>query len=122
MTTTVQQLIDDIANSLTPYCRECGAACCNAGRIALDQKSAKFFAKKINHNGFDVIDLESGCEHLKNGACAIYPDRPQTCRQFPLFLRHKTLFVATCCPAIPRIERRLRALTASHPVLKLVYQ
>jgi len=122
VTTTVQQLIDDIANSLTLYCEECGAACCNAGKIALDRKSARFFARKISHNGFDVVNLENGCEHLKDGRCAIYPDRPDTCRQFPLFLRHKTLFVATCCPAIPRIEKRIIALKESHPGLKVIYQ
>lgn len=120
MTTTVQQLIDDIANSLTPYCKECGAACCNAGKIALDRKSAKFFARKINHNGFDVINLENGCEHLKNGACAIYPGRPVTCRRFPLFLRYKTLFMATCCPAILKIAPGIKALKESRPELKII--
>ena len=122
----MQAAISALADSLSSYCKdECHAACCRRGRIVLDASEAAFFKRKVvRPDALELVDLTSGCEHLRTDRCSIYSDRPQVCRDFPLFLRHKTLFVSTTCLAVDAgvLDEGLVTLKKDHPSLHIIRQ
>ncbi|MFA6073187.1 MAG: hypothetical protein WC758_03675 [Candidatus Woesearchaeota archaeon] len=105
--------------SLSHYCyTECNARCCRVGYILLTAKEVIVVQgnhkKKLEmipvhtetNNDAQVLHLGSkldGCPNLQNFKCIIHknPDRPKTCKDFPLFiLKNKTIRVTYECPAV----------------------
>ena len=89
--------------SLSYYCMyECKAMCCRKGYITLSIKEAinilgslpKSVIKEI------TIDLSEGCPKLKDNKCTIYKERPQICRDYPVFVKHSAVHLSEKCPAV----------------------
>ena len=121
----MEQRISALANTLSVHCLSCQALCCRTGRIALQPRDEPHFVRKVTQaNGLVVVDLKGGCEHLRDGRCAIYAQRPEICGSFPLFLRYRTLFVAQACPAVKNgvLDAELESLKKDFPELKIVRQ
>lgn len=122
----MQEHVSAAANALSTFCSgSCHAQCCKRGRITLSPaEAARFEHKQARTDGLCTIDLSKGCEHLESDKCAIYNERPRVCRDYPLFLRHKTLFVAAACPAVEQglLEQPLAELQTAYPELRIIRQ
>ncbi|MGV8169264.1 MAG: YkgJ family cysteine cluster protein [Candidatus Nanoarchaeia archaeon] len=105
--------------SISKYCyEECNARCCRTGYLLLTPKEVVVVQgtheKKLEmipaHTKLDenaqVLHLESrhnGCPNLQNFKCIIHknPERPKTCKDFPLFIWKDKVIMVTCeCPAV----------------------
>lgn len=70
-------------------CRECDGTCC---RTFIDvklswpeyQRLKELGAVRLEFSlmGRYLLTIENGCEFLVDGRCAIYEERPDTCRRF----------------------------------------
>ncbi|MBN1275319.1 YkgJ family cysteine cluster protein [Candidatus Woesearchaeota archaeon] len=121
----MQERVDALASSLSDHCLACESSCCRTGRILLQPKDEPLFKNKnVRADGLVIVELAGGCEHLSNGRCAIYENRPDVCRHYPLFLRHKTLFVAESCPAVKQglLDKELASLQRDFPELRVIRQ
>ena len=64
--------------------------CCHYNRVPLNSFDlARFEIAKIDANlmydeGKHYLVTEGGCQFLKDGACSIYKNRPDVCKQFPI--------------------------------------
>ena len=70
-------------------CRECDGACCRAfPSVKLSwpeyERLKCLGAHRLDFSltGHHQLIIENGCEFLMQGKCAIYADRPDTCRRF----------------------------------------
>ncbi|MFP4118891.1 MAG: YkgJ family cysteine cluster protein [Candidatus Woesearchaeota archaeon] len=107
-------------NKLGPYCmNECQAKCCRMGRLLLtSQKQVRVISKgrmrklylkkqltKRTDGGTDLLLHPHGCPALTpSNKCSIFTkkERPKICDEFPLFLRGRTVFAASACPAVKK--------------------
>ena len=57
--------------------------------------------KKIDSNKFS-LNMNSGCPMLKDFKCTIHKNknRPEACKQFPIFIEGKTIRLSQRCPAV----------------------
>lgn len=113
--------IDIIRKKLSKFCiTRCNANCCKQGSIVLTTIEEIKNMEVIGElkNGYLSINVMDGCPKLKKNLCSIYELRPKICRDYPLFLRTKTLFIAELCPGIEFIKSDLTKLKE----IKLFYQ
>lgn len=122
----MQLQVELLANSLSAFCAgSCQAQCCKRGRIVLPALEGQYFScKVIRPDGLQQVDLSKGCEHLTDQQCAIYDRRPVVCREYPLFLRYRTLIVASCCAAVKAgvLDEGLQRLQVEFPELRVIRQ
>ncbi len=70
-------------------CQRCGGACCSSF-TAIDisweeyQRLEELGAKRLQLSLFGPhkLEIDAGCEFLKEGRCCIYEARPDVCRRF----------------------------------------
>jgi len=109
------RIADSARKSIGRYCHsECNAYCCRKGFLMLTAKQAKLVAgEKLNEllkskgltpvaNGKYVLELAVTCPSLINSKCRIHshPQRPLTCREFPLSIEGKVIWLSGSCPAV----------------------
>lgn len=118
MTTDILDILSQARNSLGPFCKEtCHAKCCKLGKLLLSSKKQVRIISKgkmkrlytrhqlqdISPQRTDLILAPFGCPALTpSSTCSIFHSsfRPKICDEYPLFLRGKTVFVASSCVAV----------------------
>lgn len=100
-TTTISEtLVSRYREQVGGFClTSCEAKCCRKGKLISD---VALIAKRKLHEGASVwLEIQGGCEFLSGNTCSIYKDRyrPPICADYPLFLRYKTLVIASDCTA-----------------------
>lgn len=118
MTTDISNLLSQARNSLGPFCKNtCHAQCCKLGKLLLSSKKqvriiskgkmkrlyARSQLQDISSRRTDLILAPFGCPALTpSSTCSIFHSsfRPKICDEYPLFLRGKTVFVASSCLAL----------------------
>lgn len=106
----IEDFLDIIRFSLENYCLEiCPSKCCSNGKICLTDKEAELISENSNaeitkHHHLNVLNLTNRpCPKLNKETkeCMIFDNelRPKMCKDFPLFLRYKTLVISEFCPA-----------------------
>ena len=121
--------------SLSSFCiEECKAYCCRRGYLSVTEKEAQPILSKCSdfQKEFKVtvkpaaisISLEGDCPALAENKCSIYSERPQVCRDYPIFLEGNFLKVSAYCtgakegrlyPYIAEIIRLGYTLVKSNP-------
>ncbi|MBW3012026.1 YkgJ family cysteine cluster protein [Candidatus Woesearchaeota archaeon] len=121
---TAQTLVDEARNSLGEFCSaKCNAHCFKHGFLELSERELvkiihdrlyNFDISRINDIAYARHSLKLGkdipCPCLKKNKCTIYADRPQCCRDFPLFVNGKMIAVAPDCPGIDILKPYLKKL------------
>ena len=118
--TAAERIAQQARNSLGKYCsEECAAYCCRKGYLILNQKEFKLvfkgkeaeyqtnhLLKKINpeQTSFYLGNSAHPCPQLENLKCKIHQskDRPQCCKDFPLFLKNKQIMLSPRCFAVKK--------------------
>lgn len=120
MQTLINEKLDEIRNSLGPYCmNECKAKCCKMGKLLLQnnkeyetiipkEKEEEYIKKEIivqnpqTKNVYFDHEKVGGCRHLKGVMCGIYqnPNKPQICRDFPIFKVGDYIMSSSFCQAV----------------------
>jgi len=73
---------------MNKICEQCDGACCKVKLFTTDwlQGTGAKSVHCVDEKSQKVIDgciqIDKVCDHLKEGKCNIYKDRPQTCRDF----------------------------------------
>jgi len=122
MALTVEQKAEKIAEearaSISTFCgEECHAYCCRKGYLVLTKEQVPIVtqgrkAQMIKDE--TLMELDDGrfsmymgkydhpCPSLdiKTFRCTIYPNRPKTCMDFPLFLQDKGIRLSPRCLAV----------------------
>ncbi len=104
----IPELIDEARDSIGEYCMNtCKAKCCKRGKLAVNDEQAKFIIKnkkiKIEKKlGLTIINLDDVCPALKDNKCGVYEKRPQSCRDYPLFLNNNMIFADAKCEAVQK--------------------
>jgi hypothetical protein len=105
----VERLAISARKSISSYCyNECLAYCCRRGYLLLSEKEVNLLKIDITTLKILPVDkryifnLSTGCPNLKKYKCIIHtnPDRPKTCKEFPLFISEKTIIITEDCPAV----------------------
>ena len=95
--------------SISSYCyTECLAFCCRRGYLLLSEKEVALLCLDIKDLHIMPIDkryifnLSKGCPNLVEYKCKIHknPDRPNVCKEFPLFIHYNTIILTEDCPAV----------------------
>lgn len=123
-----EKIIKKARSIICKYCiEECKAFCCRKGYLLLNKKDAEAVTGKNvealkkkgivkEHGEKTYISLKAGCPALKNNLCTIHrkKTRPQLCKDFPIFIKDKTISLSKNCPAItqdiiyPQISQLVR--------------
>lgn len=130
----INEFLDEMRNSLTEYCvLKCKSKCCKKGKLLIQSQKELFSiikledTKKLYEDNIIILHPKTdnwfyldhekmgGCPKLlENNYCSIHNnlDRPQICRDFPIFLKEKYIITADFCPAIKEnlLERELNEL------------
>ncbi|MFH1439917.1 MAG: YkgJ family cysteine cluster protein [Candidatus Woesearchaeota archaeon] len=74
--------------SLLEHCLKCGAACCNASPLFLEEDKQRLeklfpYLKFKDMYSYYVIDQEP-CYFLENGQCSIQDNKPKDCQSWPI--------------------------------------
>jgi Fe-S-cluster containining protein len=137
-----EKIADRARNAIGKFCmEECKAYCCRKGYLNMGPESVDIITQgkraelennktltKINDNNYSLFlgNYNQPCPSLKDFRCAIHknPKRPEACRQFPVFIRGKTLSLSSRCLAVkqgllyPYIKKILSlgyTLSENHP-------
>ncbi len=111
-----EKIIEDARKSISRFCiNECKSYCCRKGYLILRErnlelvtqnKSKELIKKKIviklKNNKYSLnMDID-GCPSLKEYKCAIHKnqDRPEACKQFPIFIKGNTIRLSPRCLAV----------------------
>ncbi|MBI3946271.1 MAG: YkgJ family cysteine cluster protein [Armatimonadetes bacterium] len=122
-------LVAEIATAVAARidCQSCGN-CCRTMLVTLTGADAKRLARRLRtplaefeerylatDEGSEKVIVASPCPFLEGSRCAVYEDRPATCRSFPHLrkreFRFRTLGIiqnASCCPIIFNTLERLK--------------
>ncbi|MFH1456156.1 MAG: YkgJ family cysteine cluster protein [archaeon] len=113
------ELAKKARKSISSFCiNECSAYCCRKGFLIVTKKELdlinlikkedmKFLVKKLENGAFSLYLGYSKfpCPSLtKEFTCGIHTKkgRPQVCKDFPLFIKDKTVFLSNRCFAVQR--------------------
>jgi Fe-S-cluster containining protein len=128
---SIEQSISHVCSSLKDYCiRKCNSKCCRKGKLIMHNRDEVMlvtngFADKLlsegiiikKCNGIYEFDLDRrACPSLSVGnMCTIYfnKNRPKLCREFPIFLRGKKIFISTFCEAEEILKESQKIFEAS---------
>lgn len=105
-----KEILEEMNTIISSYCLQvCNCLCCKTGQLAITNNDEFEAFKKIAHKEFEVqeryetklITLSPACPLLNGVECKLYnsENRPKACRRFPLYIRRRTIIVATWCPA-----------------------
>ncbi|MFH1398698.1 MAG: YkgJ family cysteine cluster protein [Candidatus Woesearchaeota archaeon] len=109
-----EYLAQQARKSLSKFCaEECSSYCCRTGNLVLSEKEFRLITKhnqantiKKLANGKYCLEMtaDQPCPCLDKNKCLIHgnPSRPVMCRQFPIFLHNKTIYLSTRCPAVKK--------------------
>jgi len=99
----IDLILDEARSALGPYCMsDCNAYCCKKEVITLTEEEAKSFKgsdQVVKKEDFLVL-VANPCPKLKENRCTIYNERPNACREFPIFKKGNEIFLANLCPGI----------------------
>ena len=112
----IQAAAEEARKSISSYCVEdCKAYCCRKGFLLLDEAALQVtvgdqrlalerqgFLKETKE-GFSLnLNNPRHCPSLKGSLCTIHknPDRSRTCKDFPIFIREKSIILSHRCPAV----------------------
>lgn len=114
----IKNLINRAHHDVGQYCTEkCKAKCCREGHFILHSKNEASLMTKNNIKKYSDIGIikeredhqfefdftKHSCPLLsKELLCTIYKDanRFSLCKNFPIFLRYRSVFLASFCPAV----------------------
>ena len=96
---------------LIPFeCEMCGKCCEVLSQCVYIPKEKKLILENeiiVSEDVIERIHIDSNnpilikpCPFYKNGRCTIYPNRPKSCREFPLT---KELDMGIGCPALKKV-------------------
>ena len=107
------ELLEQARSSISDFCmNECKALCCRKGYLIVkpdqfdlvaNKKKIKF--KKLEDSSCSINIGKTPCPSLdKDFRCVIHNDknRPDACKNSPLFLHNKTIIPVPFCPAIKK--------------------
>jgi len=100
-------------------CKKCKALCCKMGGTDFTEKemvkikkagnSIKFRKVGKNHYEFKT-DKNGACLYLKNNACTIYKERPNSCKswpvEYPYIEKNKKRFTLVLCPLTSNLSKK----------------
>lgn len=103
-----EKILEAARASLSEFCsEECMAFCCRRGYLAITSEQAKPLLKLVKDPADaktvlerTSISLKKGCPALVDNKCSIYSERPQVCRDYPIFVKGKELRVSSYCTAV----------------------
>jgi len=99
----VETLAQHARDTLGPFCMTtCGALCCKRGAIYLQSKKEETLfpqpLQQLTSSHSLKVNLEPKCIHLsEQHMCSIYTQRPKSCNEFPVYVRGKTIIIASWC-------------------------
>ncbi|MFT4310725.1 MAG: YkgJ family cysteine cluster protein [Candidatus Woesearchaeota archaeon] len=102
----MEHIAEQARTSLGPYCMSiCQAKCCKFGQLVMNRHEAVPFLQKctdkskltVHQNGTHYFNLAPACHNLQDSKCSIYTQRPQTCRDYPIYVRGNTVILASSC-------------------------
>jgi Fe-S-cluster containining protein len=115
----IHKIANEMRSSLSEYCiNECKSYCCRKGYLIVSEEQLdlilnndevkkqqiieKRSARELSDGKFSLnFDACNGCPALKDFKCKIHQDknRPQTCKDFPIFIVGKKIKISSRCPA-----------------------
>lgn len=113
----IDRMLDRARKSISRFCiEECGAYCCRKGFLILSenesdlvmngsrlilQKEESFKSLDNSKYSLNFSNSLGGCPSLLGTSCIIHKnkDRPNTCKNFPIFRHNKTVIISKRCPA-----------------------
>ncbi|MBN2880872.1 YkgJ family cysteine cluster protein [Candidatus Woesearchaeota archaeon] len=110
----MDKLISFIRTDIGRFCSQCHSKCCSVGKIIISKKELDCFTKKVfieRSDGLFEVVLKTGCPELKSDClCNIYPNRPEICREYPIFRHANLILVSSICPYIHEYDEQLEEL------------
>ncbi len=124
-----EEIADKARNSLSNYCmKECKSYCCRKGYLILTPTEVKLVCREqeeelkqkeilleMDDGNYSLQLGNGGCPSLIDDKCLIHknPNRPDTCRTFPLFIEGNKIRLSKRCPAIRanKLYPHIRELT-----------
>lgn len=106
------KLANKARNSIGKYCmEECNSLCCREGTINLTNKEMKLITgdKAYDPNPIYIspkkeiqLNLKIGCPCFIDNKCSIHNkrNRPNICKEFPLFIKQNKIILSHDCPAV----------------------
>lgn len=109
-----EEIAEKARKSISKFCSlECKAYCCRKSYLILSAQETDIVSqgmrkeledKKIikkKGNGKYFLNLRGGCPSLRNNLCMIHNNskRPAVCKQFPIFIKNKTIKLSPLCLA-----------------------
>jgi len=113
----IQELANSVRAKISDYCyTECHAYCCRKGYLMISEEELNLIVGEDKNkfisegsvsemiNGKFRLDFSNscgGCPQLKDFKCMIHTEekRPQTCKDFPIFILGKKIKISNRCPA-----------------------
>jgi len=96
-------------SNINDLCKRCGGACCKVQLFSEDWLQATG-AKEVHYDGEKgqykmdgYICIDRVCDHLKDGLCGIYEDRPFNCKQFKVGSEKCLIAIKASNPALYKI-------------------
>ena len=106
-----KQLANKARKSISNYCiNECSAYCCRKGYLIVSKKELDLIdsgkkgdVKELEDGNFSLNMNKTPCPSLSGDfTCGVHmeKDRPQTCKDFPLFIKGDKVHLSTRCFAV----------------------
>lgn len=113
----IHKLANEARESISDFCiNECHAFCCREGYLMLSRKEVELIVGEKEDslieegklkemlNGKYSLEFKNSfgsCPMLKGFKCLIHKDefRPNTCKDFPIFILGKQIKISNRCPA-----------------------
>lgn len=113
----IKKLIREKLEKINDFCiNECKSYCCRKGYLVLKKEEVELICEKNKNellekgflkemlNGKFSLNLDNcfgGCPQLKDFKCSIHqnPRRPQTCKDFPIFILDNKIKISSRCLA-----------------------
>ena len=95
------EVLRKVLTSFHLDCTACGGRCCGGfffKGIRLTRAEKIRFKRKV---------LPEPCEFFKDGLCVIYAERPETCKDYPLFMHKRYFNLSISCPEARRLQQLL---------------
>jgi Fe-S-cluster containining protein len=105
----IDLIINGSRKAISEYCiSKCNAKCCKKGKLLLTKKLAEYVINNKNNiitferpDNFVELDISKGCPSLSmDNRCLIHETSPLICKEFPIFLKHKTIILSEFCPGV----------------------
>ena len=114
----IDTILRDARKSVSRFCyEECGSYCCRKGYLVVSKIQAdlisgnrfiefqsKHIIKVLGNQtySFYIGNPEFSCPSLKENKCMVHTkkNRPQACKEFPIFLVNNIVRFSSRCPAV----------------------